>query len=630
VSNTWRKARVGLLAVAAGALFLFSIDVRTDWFEPTEETVGFEDARTGAILIDLDDDVSSSDRDRIHALLRRAIAPASWPRGAAALGDTVLESAQLYRIEPPASEISDVLQLLADDGDVEAVEVERYWSLPVHEAAAFAFDADAAPARDEPTRAFDGPDTFQPNDPYYKHQWHLDQIQMPRAWTRSRGADVVVAVIDTGVSFEDHASGSQRWVRAPDLADTKMVPGWDFVDGDDHPNDEHGHGTHVAGTIAQSTNNALGVAGVAPEAAIMPLRVLDRSGRGSFGNVAAAIRWAADHDADIINMSLGGGMPSQAVRRAIDYAHGKGVLVIAAAGNSGRARVEYPAMHGHVVSVGAVRFDETLTFYSCYGKGLDLVAPGGDIRVDQNGDGLPDGVIQNTLVPGTTDRHDYIGYMGTSMASPHVAGVAALIHASGVRDPDTIEGILIRSAKDKKDRRRYAAGLVQADDALALAAGGLGNARGGLAAGLGLLLLFGLRRRNALNVGMWPVLGVAVVVAGGLAFVPWHWVPGLGGAAAFFARGVPTVLADAGGAYFAPLLLTALVPVALASVLLSVRRAAPVVVGTCIAFAAWLGLEAVIPTAEIALLPAWAAGPWLLANAAVACVIARLAATRPL
>ena len=102
----------------------------------------------------------------------------------------------------------------------------------------------SAPAADREDTAQDGPELFKPNDPYYKHQWHLDQINMPQAWTRSRGAGVVVAVIDTGVSFEDHRRRRQRWVRAPDLASTKFVPGYDFVDGDAHPNDDHGHGTH--------------------------------------------------------------------------------------------------------------------------------------------------------------------------------------------------------------------------------------------------------------------------------------------------------------------------------------------------------------------------------------------------
>src|SRR5688500_7819088 len=155
---------------------------------------------------------------------------------------------------------------------------------------------------------------------------------MPEAWTLSRGRGTVVAIIDTGVLFRDH----ERARRAPDLAGTRFVEGYDFVSNDASPDDEHGHGTHVAGTVAQTTDNNLGVAGVAPDAAIMPIRVLDRHGPGNCGGIPAGIRWAADHGAHVINMSLGGGSPSRTVQNAIDYAHSKGVTVVAAAGNSGR------------------------------------------------------------------------------------------------------------------------------------------------------------------------------------------------------------------------------------------------------------------------------------------------------
>ncbi|MCZ7687158.1 MAG: S8 family serine peptidase [Sandaracinaceae bacterium] len=124
-----------------------------------------------------------------------------------------------------------------------------------------------------------------------------------RGLTRNRGAGAVVAVIDTGVAYRSEGG----FVQAPDLGQTRFVDGYDFVRNDPHPDDEHGHGTHVSGTVAQSTNNELGVAGVAPEAAIMPLKVLDASGRGGWGGIAAAIRYAADNGAHVINMSLGGG-----------------------------------------------------------------------------------------------------------------------------------------------------------------------------------------------------------------------------------------------------------------------------------------------------------------------------------
>src|SRR5690606_14359930 len=201
---------------------------------------------------------------------------------------------------------------------------------------------------------------------------------------------------------------------------------------------------------------------------------------------------------NVINMSLGGGFASRAVQRAIDHAHAKGVLVVAAAGNSARGRVEYPARHDHVMAVGAVRYDRELTFYSNWGTGLDLVAPGGDLRVDQNEDGMPDGVLQNTIVNGDPNRFDYLAWQGTSMAAPHAAGVGALMYGAGIQDPDTVEHMLKQSATDLGDANKYGAGLIQASNALRLASQGTGAARAGLALGLSLFLLLGLRRRDAL------------------------------------------------------------------------------------------------------------------------------------
>ena len=143
---------------------------------------------------------------------------------------------------------------------------------------------------------------------------------------------------------------------------------------------------------------------------------------------------------------------------AVKYARDKGVVVVAAAGNDGRGQVGYPAAYPGVVAVAATQFDETTTFYSNWGKEIDVAAPGGNTRVDQNGDGKPDGVLQHTIVPGNTSQTDYLWFMGTSMASPHAAGVAALIMGAGVRKPDAVEEILLGTARKPKGRQPGGAG----------------------------------------------------------------------------------------------------------------------------------------------------------------------------
>ena len=447
----------------------------------------------------------------------------------------------------------------------------------------------------------------------------------PRDTDRIATADPVELssrVIDTGVAYRTE----DGFVQAPDLAGTSFVPGRDFVDGDAFPDDEHGHGTHVAGTIAQSTHNGLGVAGVAPDASIMPLRVLDRNGSGGWGSIAASIRWAADHGAHVINMSLGGGMRSRTVERAIDYAHSRGVVIVAAAGNASRSTVEYPARHDHVIAVGAVRFDRTLSFYSSYGRGLDIVAPGGDLRVDQNGDGMPDGVLQNTIVNRDPSSFDYLAWQGTSMATPHVAGVAALLVGAGITDPDAVEHAMRSSAMDLGDPEHYSSGLVQAGAALHTASSDYGAARGLLALVMLLGVAFGLRRRGELATRVGPALLTAFAVAGGLAI--FAYVPGLGALGTTLAAGGPGTGAAMLGSHAAFFALSALVPLAAVALLLHLGRARPILLGLCVGTAAFLVFEAIQHTVALALIPWWAAGPWLLANAAACLWLGRQVARR--
>ncbi len=607
----------GLVLAALSGLLFFSVRARIDDAAPPAASSEPQntDPMTGSILVDLDDDASAEDHDRVARELAEAIAPYDWPTSRAALGTEISDSANLFRLTAPPSEVQDILSALDNDPDVEVVEVERAWRIPEW--------GSPGGVRGEPPTPTDDPGGFVPNDPYYGFQWHLDQIGMPEAWTLQRGAGVVVAVIDTGVAFRDEGG----WHRAPDLADTNIVQGYDFIHDDPNPDDEHGHGTHVAGTIAQSTNNGIGVAGVAPEASIMPLKVLDANGAGGWGGIAAAIRYAADNGADVINMSLGGGMSSRAVQRAIDHAHANGVIVIAAAGNAARGRVEYPARHNHVVAVGAVRYDRTLSFYSNYGTGLDLVAPGGDLTVDQNDDGMPDGVLQNTMVGGDPARFDYLAWQGTSMATPHAAGVAALIYASGVRDPDAVEQMLKQSATDLGDARRYGSGLLSANHALRLASQGTSAARGVVALGIALLLLIGVRRRGGLTPSLPATSAWAVAFGGGLGLLPWALIPFVGSAiGTHLTLGALGSAAAAMGPWGAPFVLSVAPAFAAVALLLHVPRLRAPLVGLCFGSAGFLLVEGLWPTLQIGLLPELLVGPWLVVNGVLALLLGTLVA----
>jgi len=258
--------------------------------------------------------------------------------------------------------------------------------------------------------------SYTPNDPYLSYQWHFGNINAYNAWNVTNGAGSVVAVIDTGVSLAGTDGIGQ------------YVAGYDFVDNDTNPTDLNGHGTHVAGTICQSTNNSKGVAGLAYGATVMGVRVLDANGSGSVYDVADGIRYAADNGAHVINMSLGSSTGSSIEESAINYAAAAGVVICSAAGNSGSlSGVEYPARYAACIAVGATRYDNARVSYSTGGTGLDVMAPGGDTSVDQNGDGYVDGVLQETF-SGTS--WGYYFFQGTSMATPHVAAVAALVRSA--------------------------------------------------------------------------------------------------------------------------------------------------------------------------------------------------------
>ncbi len=288
-----------------------------------------------------------------------------------------------------------------------------------------------------------------PNDPLYTQQWNLHNINITPAWEETKGEGVTVAVIDTGVT------------QVPDLKETKIVPGYDFVNDKIDATDDVGHGTHVAGTIAQSTNNNYGVAGIAYQAQIMPIKVLAASGGGTIADIAEGIRFATDNGADVINMSLGGGGESKLLEDAINYAYEKGVVIIAAAGNANQNSASYPARYPRVISVSALDALGEKAPYSNFGAGVDISAPGGS----DSGK-----ILQNTIDP-STGESVFEGYQGTSMAAPHVAGVAALIKATGVNNPDEITQILKQSARriNEDSFNYFGAGHLDAGEAVKLA-----------------------------------------------------------------------------------------------------------------------------------------------------------------
>ena len=350
-----------------------------------------------------------------------------------------------------------------------------------------------------------------PNDPGTKNVpagWQQDQwnflpgtgVDAPRAWDnmfkvgRPGGKGVKVAVLDSGVAYENYGS----FKKSPDLKSIRFAQGYDFcpregafgnscAGADSHPDDDLGHGTHVTSTIAETPNNGIGETGLAYGVTIIPVKVLNRHGDGDEVSISKGLRYAADHGAQVINLSFEFGTSTRSaseiplIAAAVRYARRKGAVIVAASGNSSSNRVAYPAALPGVISVGAVTQHGCLAEYSDYGPGLDLVAPGGGADADLQGEPQcqpngPDGnpILQLTYLG---NRHTFgfpTDYVGTSMATPHVAAAAAMVIASGVLGkhptPAAVETRLKKTARDMGPAgydRMYGYGMVDAGAATA-------------------------------------------------------------------------------------------------------------------------------------------------------------------
>lgn len=304
-------------------------------------------------------------------------------------------------------------------------------------------------------------------------------IDAPEAWRRLQslhrpgGRGVVVAILDTGVAY----GARHGFKRSPDFIGTRFVQGYDFISSDHTPQDENGHGTHVAGTIGARNNNGIGFTGIAYGAKLMPVRVLDKFGRGNANRIAKGIEFATDHGADVINMSFNFGCDKEVrpVEEALRRAYFKGVIAVASVGNIGsESCISEPATAPHVIGVGGTTEGACLGAYSLSGDGVDLVAPGGGPPVPGCPSVLSRPIYQVTLKPGSKSEFAIPNdYVGTSMAAAHVSGVAALVLASGAtkRPPPGHRELrvkrvtlqLIRTARDiGLPHSQQGAGLVDA------------------------------------------------------------------------------------------------------------------------------------------------------------------------
>lgn len=544
---------------------------------PLERPAVSEFEARGELLVDFEDDVDQPEARDILATLAVEIFPAeSFARTA-----TVVVRAAPTRLD-------ELLRTLERSRRVEIVE-------PNHRVFA----------------------AFVPNDPLLSEQWNFTRVRAQRAWDFSTGRGVTVAVVDTGIACETFGP----FQKASDLGSTRCAPGFDFVNRREHVADDNGHGTHVAGTIAQSTNNSIGAAGIAFDARLMPVKVLSGDGWGTFAQVADGIRWAADNGAQVINLSLGGPFRSRVVEKAVAHARSRGVVVVAAAGNSA-GPVEYPGASPGVVGVSATDSDDDLAWFSSRGPEVDIAAPGVD-------------VIQQTVCDGGHNGcEQFPRYSGTSMASPHVAGAAALLMSLGVTRPEAVEAHLLASARVVAPSSAltvtHGAGVLDAGAAVARAASHRVVARL-LSLALVLFVVFRwVRRRDGTIATPWRarLLVPALLTGPGLLFFAPFIAPRTVGVVDLLARPLADwdlLIAPAVHA-FLPLGSFA-VPFGLTVLLLGVRGARLPLAGVSIGTASTLVATALLGDHHFPVnAPLGAA--WCLLNAALSVALARIVLRR--
>jgi serine protease len=332
-----------------------------------------------------------------------------------------------------------------------------------------------------------------PSVPIGAVQWNFPAMGLDPFGPRTLATGVNVAVLDTGVAYETYADAKGTYATAPTLAQTSFAPGYDFINDDAHPNDDQRHGTHIASTIAASS----GVASFAPGATILPVKVLDSGNAGSELALAEGIRYATDHGARVINMSLAFPptyFPSRLLQEAVDYASQHGVIMVAAVGNHGEDLVSYPAAFRDVIAVGASELPEGYVTagepvaqwataqaalvrspYSNRSYKVDVLAPGGEVDRDANGDGLPEGILAQTFEPGQPTQFGYYFYAGTSQAAAEVTGVVAtMLKVNPALDAHAVRGILVESSQGLGGfmTTNGGRGVLRADVAIAAAAAG--------------------------------------------------------------------------------------------------------------------------------------------------------------